>query len=71
MKKLLLILAVLGLAAAIGYVLGTENGRHQRDRALARLQGTRDFAEGAADAIVADIREPAANRTAQIETASS
>jgi hypothetical protein len=35
-KKLLLILLVLGLAAAIAYVLGTEGGRARRDDLLAR-----------------------------------
>ena len=36
MKKLLLILLVLGLVAAIAYVFGTEAGRARRDDLLAR-----------------------------------
>jgi hypothetical protein len=35
-KKLLLILLVLGLAAAIAYVFGTDAGRARRDDLLAR-----------------------------------
>ena len=36
MKKLLLILLVLGLVAAIAYVFGTDAGRARRDDLLAR-----------------------------------
>jgi hypothetical protein len=36
MKKLLLILLVLGVVAAIAYVFGTEGGRERRDDLLAR-----------------------------------
>jgi hypothetical protein len=39
MKKLLLILFVVGLAAAIAYAFGTESGRARRDELLARAGG--------------------------------
>jgi sirohydrochlorin ferrochelatase len=39
MKKLLLIVLVLGIAAAIAYVFGTESGRARRDELLARAGG--------------------------------
>jgi hypothetical protein len=39
MKKLLLILLVLGIAAAIAYAFGTESGRARRDELLARAGG--------------------------------
>ncbi len=38
MKKLLVILLVLGLAAAIAYLLGTDAGRARRDDLLARAR---------------------------------
>ena len=40
MKKVLLVLVILGVAAAIGYLLGTEGGRARRDDALSRLRKT-------------------------------
>ena len=42
MKKLALVLAVLGIVAAIGYLLGTEGGRARRDAALSRVRKTAD-----------------------------
>ena len=39
MKKLLLIVLVLGIAAAIAYAFGTESGRARRDELLARAGG--------------------------------
>ena len=39
MKKLVLILLVLGIAAAIAYAFGTESGRARRDELLARAGG--------------------------------
>jgi len=38
MKKFALVLVVLGVAAAIGYFLGTEGGRARRDDVLSRLR---------------------------------
>jgi len=38
MKKLALVLVALGVAAAIGYLLGTEGGRARRDDVLSRLR---------------------------------
>jgi hypothetical protein len=38
-KKLLLILLVFGLVAAIAYVFGTDSGRARRDDLLARAGG--------------------------------
>jgi hypothetical protein len=35
-KKLVMVLVVLGIAAAIGYLMGTEGGRARRDDVLAR-----------------------------------
>jgi hypothetical protein len=35
-KKLVMVLVILGVAAAIGYLMGTEGGRARRDDALAR-----------------------------------
>ncbi|MGI9622235.1 MAG: hypothetical protein ACR2PK_05300 [Acidimicrobiales bacterium] len=40
MKKLILLLLV-GLAIAVGYMLGTEDGRAQRDRIIAALNERR------------------------------
>ena len=45
MKKLLLILLVLGLAAAIAYLLGTDAGRAHRDNLLARARNAHDDIE--------------------------
>ena len=42
MKKLLVILLVLGLATAIAYLLGTDAGRAQRDNLLARARKADD-----------------------------
>ncbi len=36
MKKLAMVLVVLGVAAVIGYLMGTEGGRARRDDVLAR-----------------------------------
>ena len=69
MKKLLLVLLILGVAAAIGYVLGTEQGRQQRDQTVARLRGAGTDATRAADAAVADLTEAATNGTEQPEVA--
>ena len=44
-KKLLLILLVLGLVAAIAYVFGTNSGRARRDDLLARA-GRRSSLDG-------------------------
>jgi hypothetical protein len=38
MKKLLLILLVLGIAGAVAYLLGTDAGRARRDDLLARTR---------------------------------
>ena len=35
-KKLAMVLVVLGAAAVIGYLMGTEGGRARRDEVLAR-----------------------------------
>ena len=35
-KKLVMVLVVLGIAAAIGYLMGTEGGRARRDDVLSR-----------------------------------
>ena len=40
MKKFLLVLLVLGVAAAIAYLLGTESGRARRDDMISRVRGT-------------------------------
>jgi hypothetical protein len=45
MKKLLLVLLALGLAAAIAYLLGTPAGRARRDDLLARARNTHDDVE--------------------------
>jgi hypothetical protein len=42
MKKLLVVLLVLGLAAAIAYLLGTDAGRARRDNLLARARQADD-----------------------------
>ena len=42
MKKILLILVVLGLGAAIAYVLGTDSGRARRDNLMARARKSTD-----------------------------
>ena len=42
MKKLLLIVLVLGIAAAIAYLLGTDAGRARRDDLLARARKADD-----------------------------
>ena len=42
MKKILLILVVLGLGAAIAYVLGTDSGRARRDDLMARARKSAD-----------------------------
>lgn len=44
MKKLVVVLVILGVAAAIGYLLGTEGGRARRDDALSRLRKAADDA---------------------------
>ena len=52
MKKLLVIALVVGIAAAIGYLLGTENGRAQRDQAIAKFnQKTGRLTDEAAEAV--------------------
>jgi hypothetical protein len=38
MKKVLLILLVLGLVAALGYLVGTDDGRTRRDELLSRAR---------------------------------
>jgi hypothetical protein len=43
-KRFVLVLAVLGLVAAVGYLLGTESGRVRRDNLLARLRESSDGA---------------------------
>ena len=40
MKRLLMIVMILGVAAAIGYLVGTESGRTHRDKLLARARRT-------------------------------
>jgi hypothetical protein len=42
MKKILLILVVLGIGAAIAYVLGTDSGRARRDDLMARARKSTD-----------------------------
>ena len=42
MKKLVLVLVVLGVAAAIGYLVGTDGGRARKDAAVSRLRKARD-----------------------------
>lgn len=42
MKRLLMIVLILGVAAAIGYLVGTEGGRTHRDELLARARGASD-----------------------------
>jgi len=69
MKKLFLVLFVLGAAAAIGYVLGTEQGRHKRDQALARLRSAGADATAAANGAVADLTDAATNGAEQPEVA--
>lgn len=59
MKKLLLLLGLLGIATAIGYLIGTEDGRAMRDRMLGKLRRSTDDAfdelidvtEAASDAV--------------------
>jgi hypothetical protein len=50
MKKLLLIVLVLGIAAAIAYLLGTDAGRARRDALLARARK--------ADEVEIDLTDP-------------
>ena len=50
MKKLLLIVLVLGIAAAIAYLLGTDTGRARRDALLARARK--------ADEVEIDLTDP-------------
>ncbi|MDH3704933.1 MAG: hypothetical protein OES57_02635 [Acidimicrobiia bacterium] len=69
MKKLLLVLLVLGAAAAIGYVLGTEQGRQRRDRAVARFRGAGSDASAAASDAVADLTDAGTNVAEQPEVA--
>jgi hypothetical protein len=52
MKKLLLILLVLGIAAVLAYLLGTDAGRARRDELLARARKTAD------DDVEIDLTEP-------------
>jgi hypothetical protein len=40
MKRLLLVLLALGVAAAIAYLLGTESGRARRDAMVSRVRKT-------------------------------
>jgi uncharacterized membrane protein len=53
-KRILVITLIIVLAAAIGYVVGTENGRQYRDRLVARVRketaSTADAARHTADA---------------------
>ena len=42
MKKFALVLVVLGVAAAIAYLLGTEGGRARRDDVLSRVRKAAD-----------------------------
>jgi hypothetical protein len=42
MKKFALVLVVLGVAAAIGYLMGTEGGRARKDAAVSRLRKASD-----------------------------
>ena len=42
MKKFALVLVVLGVAAAIGYLMGTEGGRARKDAAVSRLRKAGD-----------------------------
>jgi len=42
MKKLALVLVVLGVAAAIAYLMGTEGGRARKDAAVARIRKAGD-----------------------------
>lgn len=69
MKKLLLVLFVLGAAAAIGYVLGTEEGRRQRDQAMARIRSAGADATAAANGAVTDLTDAATNGIEQAEVA--
>lgn len=43
--KLVLVLVILGIAGAIGYLMGTEGGRARRDDALARRRKAKGEAE--------------------------
>ena len=45
MKKLLLVLLVLGLTAAVAYLVGTDGGRARRDDLLARARRSHDDSE--------------------------
>ena len=72
MKKLLIVLAILGLAAAVGYLLGTENGRATRDQAIAKLDKRSGSATDLIDDTVADIRdEPGSSLDGAAATAES
>jgi|tagenome__1003787_1003787.scaffolds.fasta_scaffold20456291_2 hypothetical protein len=42
MKKLALVLVVLGFTAAVAYLLGTEGGRARRDDALSKVRKVAD-----------------------------
>jgi len=42
MRKFFLILVVLGIVAAVGYVLGTEDGRGRRDDVLSKVRKKSD-----------------------------
>lgn len=65
MKKFVLVLLILGAAAAIGYVLGTERGRQQRDEAVARLRGAGADLSTAAGGAVADLTDAGTNGAEQ------
>jgi len=42
MKKLALVLVVLGVAAAIGYLMGTEGGKARKDAVVSRVRKPAD-----------------------------
>ena len=67
MKKLFMIMMLLGVVAAIGYVLGTESGRARRDELVLRLKGGSDTSsESGATEVDITIDAEAAPSTAQV-----
>lgn len=64
MKRILVITLIVGLAAAIGYLLGTENGRQYRDQLVARV---RKESTSASDAVEQTV-EAATNQAGSAAT---
>jgi hypothetical protein len=65
MKKILLVLLVLGVAAAIAYLLSTEDGRARRDAIVARVRKQADHGPEIDLTEAADKVEDAATKVAE------